>query len=65
MDQRDHAHEIGRTGSTHSIWRFRIYGIAVRWIYAPARMDVGLLRVCGLLCGCKSVSDRVDLEVAA
>lgn len=21
--------------------------------------------VCGLLCGCKSVSDRVDLEVAA
>ena len=65
MDQRDHAYQAGGTGHNHLIWRFRIYGTAVYRIYASARMDIGFLRVCELLCGFKSVSVRVDLPVAA
>ena len=64
MDQRDHAYQTGCAGHNHLIWRFRIYGTTVRRIYAPARMDIRVLRVYELLRRCKSVSIRVDLPVA-
>ena len=65
MDQRDCAHQTGRSGHDYFIRRFRIHGIAVRRIYAPARMDIGLLQVYELLCGGKSVSMRVCIHMAA
>lgn len=65
VDQRNCAYQTGRTGHDHIIWRFRIYGTAVRWIYASARMGIRVLRVYELLCGCESAPVRVDLFVAA
>lgn len=59
-----YANQTGSTGRAHIIWRFRIYGTAVCWIYASPRMDVGILRVYELLWACKSVSIRVVLRVA-
>ena len=44
--------------------RFRIYDIAVCWIYAPARMEIGILQIYDLLCRSKFVPIRVDLPVA-
>ena len=65
MDQRNGGHQTGGTGHDHIIWRFRVYGTAVRRIYAPVRMDVGLLRVYELFCRGEPVSVRVVLSVAA
>ena len=65
MDQRDRTYQAGRAGHDHIIWRFRVYDTAVCWIYAPARMDIGLLRVYKLLCGRKSAPIRLGLSVAA
>ena len=65
VDQRNCAYQTGRTGHDHIIWRFRIYGTAVRWIYASARMGIRVLPVYELLCGCESAPVRVDLFVAA
>ena len=64
MDQRDRAYQTGCAGHNHLIWRFRIYVTTVRRIYAPTRMDIRVLRVYELLCGCKSVSIRIALPVA-
>ena len=47
------------------LWRFRIYDTAVCWIYAPARMDTGILQIYELFCGHKSVPVRLGLPVAA
>lgn len=65
MDERDRAHQARRRGHDHIVWRLRIYRAAVRGIYAPARMDAGLLRIYELLCGCKSFLIRLGLSVAA
>ena len=65
MDGRDHAHQTGGIGHDHLIMQPRIYRAAVRGIYAPARMDAGLLRIYELLCGCKSFLIRLGLSVAA
>ena len=42
----------------------RRYDIAVCWIYAPARMEIGILQIYDLLCRSKFVPIRVDLPVA-
>ena len=65
MDGRDHAHQTGGTGHGHLIMQPRIYRAAVRWIYAPARMDAGLWKIHELFCGCKSFFIRLGLPVAA
>ena len=64
MDQRDYGYQAGSTGHDYIIWRFRIYGTAVRWFYASARMEIGLLRVYELFCRGKSVSILVGMAVA-
>ena len=64
MDQRDYADQTGRSGHNYLIMRFRIYDIAVCWIYAPARMEIGILQIYDLLCRSKFVPIRVDLPVA-
>ena len=65
MDQRDHAHQAGGAGHDHIILWFRIYSAAVRWIYASARMDLGLSWVHELLCRGESAAIRAHLSVAA
>ena len=30
------------------------------WIYAPVRMEIGILQIYDLLCGCKSFSTAYD-----
>ena len=47
---------IKQGGCDHIVWRFRLYGTAVCWIYASARMDVRILRGYELFCDCKCVS---------
>ena len=39
---------------------FYIYDSAVCWIYAPVRMEIGILQIYDLLCGCKSFSTAYD-----
>ena len=55
MDQRDYANQAGSTGHDHFIWWFYIYGTVVCRIYASAWMDVWVLWVYQLFCGCKFV----------
>ena len=64
MDQRDYADQTGRSGHNHFIMWFCIYGSTVCWIYALARMEIGILQIYDLLCGCKSFSIRLVLLVA-
>ena len=65
MDGRDHAHQARGAGHDHIILWFRIYSAAVRWIYASARMDLGLSWVHELLCRGESAAIRAHLPVAA
>ena len=53
MDQRDYANQTGRSGHNYLIMCFCIYDIAVCWIYAPARMEIGVLQIYELFCKCK------------
>ena len=63
VDQRNCAYQAGSTSHDHIIWWFRIYGTAVRWIYASAWMDTGFLWIYELFCGCKSVYISVGVHV--